>query len=197
MNREQLTRLAKLSTWLQRHDRRLLFELLVPAEPAQLEMVGGDRDRYDLEILPELIVGAIAELQAASVEPEIWKVEGLDRREDYRGVAEQARSAGRDRVACIILGRGVQRRQARALVAAGGRGAGLHRLCHRTHDLAASAEELARAESGSRRRQSRDRRQVPSDDRRLRGGPRPGRLGVKSDQTITEAQRLHRAGRIR
>src|ERR1700694_5368217 len=106
MNRTQLTRLAKLSSWLQKHNRRLLFELLVPAEPAQLDRVGGDRDRYDLEIRPELIVRTIAELQAANVEPEIWKVEGLDRREDYRRVADQARSAGRDRVACIILGRG-------------------------------------------------------------------------------------------
>ena len=43
MNREQLTRLAKLSAWLQEHSRRLLFELLEPAEPAQLDRVGGDR----------------------------------------------------------------------------------------------------------------------------------------------------------
>jgi myo-inositol catabolism protein IolC len=106
MNRVQLARLAKLSSWLQRHDRRLLFELLVPAEPAQLEKVGGDPDRYDLEVRPELTLRTIAELQVAGVEPEIWKVEGLDRRGDYERVAEQARSAGRERVACIILGRG-------------------------------------------------------------------------------------------
>ena len=106
MNRVQLARLAKLSSWLRRHDRRLLFELLVPAEPAQLEKVGGDPDRYDLEVRPELTLRTIAELQVAGVEPEIWKVEGLDRREDYARVAEQARSAGRERVACIILGRG-------------------------------------------------------------------------------------------
>jgi len=106
MNRVQLARLAKLSSWLRRHDRRLLFELLVPAEPAQLEKVGGDPDRYDLELRPELTLRTIAELQVAGVEPEIWKVEGLDRREDYARVAEQARSAGRERVACIILGRG-------------------------------------------------------------------------------------------
>jgi len=106
MNGTQLIRLAKLSSWLREHDRRLLFELLVPAEPAQMDRVGGDRDRYDLEIRQDLIVRTIAELQAANVEPEIWKVEGLDRREEYRRVADQARSAGRDRVACIILGRG-------------------------------------------------------------------------------------------
>jgi len=107
MNKKQLTRLAKLSSWLHAHNRRLLFELLVPAEPAQLEKVGGNRDRYDLEIRPELTLRTIAEAQAAGVEPEIWKVEGMDRREDYERVAGQARTAGRERVACIILGGGV------------------------------------------------------------------------------------------
>ena len=106
MNLRQLTRLAELSHWLREHDRRLLFELLVPAEPAQLAKVGGDRDLYDREMRPELTIRAIAEAQAAGVEPEIWKVEGLDRREDYQCVAETARAAGRDRVTCIILGRG-------------------------------------------------------------------------------------------
>lgn len=106
MNRKQLARLAKLSSWLHGHDRKLLFELLVPAEPSQLEKVGGDCDRYDLEIRPELTLRAIAQAQAARVEPAIWKVEGMDRRQDYERVAEQARSAGREGVACIILGRG-------------------------------------------------------------------------------------------
>jgi myo-inositol catabolism protein IolC len=106
MNLRQLTRLAELSSWLREHGRRLLFELLVPAEPAQLAKVGGDCELYDLELRPELTVRAIAEAQAAGVEPEIWKVEGLDRREDYQRVAEKARVGGRDGVACIILGRG-------------------------------------------------------------------------------------------
>ena len=106
MNRRQLERLATLSSWLREHDRRLLFELLVPPEPAQLEKVGGDRDLYDLEIRPELTIRAIGEAQSAGVEPEIWKVEGLERREDYGQVAEKARSGGRENVVCIILGRG-------------------------------------------------------------------------------------------
>jgi myo-inositol catabolism protein IolC len=106
MNLTQRTRLARLSSWLKEHGRQLLFELLVPAEPAQLSRVGGDRDRYDLEIRPELTVRSIAQFQAARVEPDIWKVEGLSRREDYVRVAQQAVSGGRDQVACIILGGG-------------------------------------------------------------------------------------------
>jgi myo-inositol catabolism protein IolC len=106
MNLRQLARLSELSSWLRQHERKLLFELLVPAEPAQLARVGADSDRYDLEVRPELTVRAIEEVQAAGVEPDIWKVEGLDRREDYQRVADTARAAGRDGVACIILGRG-------------------------------------------------------------------------------------------
>ena len=106
MNQRQLARLKVLSDWLHERYRKFLFELLVPAEPAQLQRVGGDKDRYDLEIRPHLVVGAIAESQAAGVEPDIWKIEGLDRREDCARVVEQARAGGRERVSCIVLGRG-------------------------------------------------------------------------------------------
>ncbi len=46
-NSEQRTKLKRLSDWLKQHDRKFLFELLVPAEEAQLQAVGGDSDRYD------------------------------------------------------------------------------------------------------------------------------------------------------
>src|SRR5271166_4255221 len=45
-NREQLGKLKRLSDWLKEHDRKFLFELLVPAEDSQLAAVGGDSDRY-------------------------------------------------------------------------------------------------------------------------------------------------------
>jgi myo-inositol catabolism protein IolC len=106
LNRRQSDRLRKLSNWLRRRDRKLLFELLVPAEQAQLDRVGGSQERYDLELRPSLVATTIRDLQDAGVEPHIWKIEGLDRREDCERVAEQARAGGRDDVACIVLGRG-------------------------------------------------------------------------------------------
>lgn len=106
LNLRQAERLRKLSNWLRRRNRNLLFELLVPAEEAQLAAVDGSQERYDLELRPSLVVGAIRDLQDAGVEPHIWKIEGLDRREDCERVAEQARAGGRDDVACIVLGRG-------------------------------------------------------------------------------------------
>ena len=40
MNERQRERLARLGDWLHRNDRKYLFELLVPAESAQLDAVG-------------------------------------------------------------------------------------------------------------------------------------------------------------
>jgi len=106
MNTRQAGRLRKLSDWLHDNGRKFLFELLVAAEPHQLEKVGGDADRYDKEIRPGLMVGAIKALQDAGIEPDIWKIEGIDQREDCERIAQQVRSGGRGGVACVVLGRG-------------------------------------------------------------------------------------------
>ena len=106
MNARQTRRLRQLSDYLRHADRKYMFELLVPATPEQLQQVGGDRKRYDLEQRPALMVGAIRDMQAAGVEPDIWKIEGLDRREDCVHVVETARRDGRGDVGCIVLGRG-------------------------------------------------------------------------------------------
>jgi 5-dehydro-2-deoxygluconokinase len=106
MNRRQADRLKRLSEWLHDHDRKFLFELLVPAEDAQLEQVGSDTDRYDAELRPDLMRRAIVELQDAGVEADIWKIEGIDTQEDCDLIAQTARRDGRDGVVCVVLGRG-------------------------------------------------------------------------------------------
>ena len=102
----QLQRLKTLADWLHANDRKFLFELLVPAEPDQLESVGGDTDRYDAELRPDLMVRAIREIQDAGVEVDVWKIEGVDERGDCVRIAEQTRAGGRDNVVCVLLGRG-------------------------------------------------------------------------------------------
>src|SRR5919197_6086261 len=92
MNERQAERLKRLGDWLHERDRKFLFELLVPAEESQLEQVGGDSDRYDAELRPELMRRVIAELQDVGVEPDVWKIEGIDSQEDCERIAEQARS---------------------------------------------------------------------------------------------------------
>jgi myo-inositol catabolism protein IolC len=107
MNARQTKRLKRLADWLHANDRKFLFELLVPAEPAQLESVGGDTDRYDLELRPELMRRAIEHFQNEGVEVDIWKIEGVDRREDAEMLAAQTRKGeGRENVKSVLLGRG-------------------------------------------------------------------------------------------
>ena len=61
LNERQLERLKRLATGCTSNGRKFLFELLVPATDAQLESVGGDTDRYDAELRPELMRRAIEE----------------------------------------------------------------------------------------------------------------------------------------
>jgi myo-inositol catabolism protein IolC len=106
MNKRQAERLRRLSDWLHAKDRKLLFELLVPAEEAQLASVDGDPQRYDAELRPDLMTRAIRELQDAGVEADVWKIEGVDERADSERIAAQCRAGGRDDVVCVVLGRG-------------------------------------------------------------------------------------------
>jgi myo-inositol catabolism protein IolC len=106
MNKRQSARLKRLCDWLHENDRKFLFELLVPAEPAQLESVGGDSDRFDKELRPGLMLRTIEELHDAGINADIWKIEGIDKREDCERIAQLTRSGGRDKVVCVVLGRG-------------------------------------------------------------------------------------------
>ena len=54
---------------------------------------------------------AIGELQDADVEPDVWKIEGLDSHRDCQNVVEAARRGGRDDVSCIVLGRGADEQE--------------------------------------------------------------------------------------
>jgi 5-dehydro-2-deoxygluconokinase len=62
--------------------------------------------RYDLELRPELMMRAIHKLQDGGVEADIWKIEGIESREACNEIAKIARREGRDRVSCVVLGRG-------------------------------------------------------------------------------------------
>jgi myo-inositol catabolism protein IolC len=106
LNQRQINRLKRLSDYLHGSGRMFMFELLAPATKAQLDRVKGDKKTYDGELRPGLMAQAICQLQDSGVEPDVWKIEGLDRREDCQKVVAAARRNGRDKVGCIVLGRG-------------------------------------------------------------------------------------------
>jgi myo-inositol catabolism protein IolC len=114
LNRIQAARLRQLSDYLQSANRSLfMFELLVPAEKSQLEKLKGDKKAYDDQLRPLLMVEAIRELQDAGVDPDVWKIEGLDRHQACENIVKAARRDGRDNVGCIILGRGENEQKVR------------------------------------------------------------------------------------
>jgi myo-inositol catabolism protein IolC len=107
LNQRQAERLKRLSEYLHNKSQsRFMFELLVPAEKAQLDRLKGDKKAYDRELRPRLMVQTIEQLQDAKVEPDVWKIEGLDHKEDCEKIVAAARRGGRNAVGCIILGRG-------------------------------------------------------------------------------------------
>ncbi len=118
LNKRQSARLKRLSDFLHGQSKsKYMFELLVPAEKAQLDKVKGDKHAYDLQLRPGLMVKAIEELQNAGVEADVWKIEGLDKKEDCAKIVATARRQGRDKVGCIILGRGEDDKKVREWLA--------------------------------------------------------------------------------
>jgi len=105
-NNRSAEQLKILSDYSHIHGYKFLIEPLIPATPVQLAEVGGGKHRYDAEIRPDLTIRMIKELQDAGVNPDIWKIEGMDETVSYEEVVAQARSGGRQNVSCVILGRG-------------------------------------------------------------------------------------------
>ncbi|TAL89943.1 MAG: DUF2090 domain-containing protein [Candidimonas sp.] len=111
LNRRQAARLKKLSDYCRAADQSFMFELLVPASQSQMERVGGDKNAYDLELRPTLMRTAVRALQDAGIEPDIWKIEGLDSRADCEQMVQAVRRDGRHDVSCIVLGRGADEKK--------------------------------------------------------------------------------------
>lgn len=100
----QLEALASVSAALQDAGVALLYELLVPPTPGQLDNAGKDNARYDREIRPGLTVRVIADNQRAGVMPALWKLEGFETPDAANSVVAQARS-GSCPADVILLGR--------------------------------------------------------------------------------------------
>jgi myo-inositol catabolism protein IolC len=113
-NDRQRLVLKRLSDYCRTAGPMFMVELLVPATKEQLESVKGETAAYDLHLRPGLMCRAIRSFQGDGIEPDVWKVEGLDRREDCERVVEAARRGDRPDVGCIVLGRGADENKVRA-----------------------------------------------------------------------------------
>jgi myo-inositol catabolism protein IolC len=125
MNARQTARLLELSRYLDKTDRKFMFELLVPPTAAQLERCKGDKATYDVEMRPALMIETMLAMQKAGVEADVWKLEGLDRTHDFEKVCAAARVGGRTDVGCILLGRGENEAKVREWLKVGANVAGV------------------------------------------------------------------------
>ncbi|MGE5228007.1 MAG: 2-deoxy-5-keto-D-gluconate 6-phosphate aldolase domain-containing protein [Planctomycetaceae bacterium] len=97
MNGRQRRRLRELSQMCKDAGIALMVELLVPPEPSQ------EGPAYDAEVRPGLVVRAIEALRGDEISADVWKIEGLDGREECQRVAWAAGTR------CVVLGRGADR----------------------------------------------------------------------------------------
>jgi len=104
VNRRQTARLKQLSDYCRAVRQSFMIELLVPPTAAQLAQAHGFQTTFDLLTRPALMLQAIRTLQDAGVEPDVWKIQGLDRRSDCEHIVATARRNGRTKVGCIVLG---------------------------------------------------------------------------------------------
>ena len=106
LNGRQAARLKRLSDYLHGRGRRFIVELGVYAEPAQMAQFHGPKMAYDPDLRSRLTVQTLHELQDAGVEPDVWTVKGIHRRDDCLNLVAAARRDGREHVSCVVLGRG-------------------------------------------------------------------------------------------
>ena len=112
-------RIKCLSDWIIGNEKKFLLEFLVPASEEQLAKVDGDQSKYDSEIRPGLAVQVVEEMRERGADPDIWKIEGLDRKEDCERVSSVITSGGREDVIAVVLGRGANDKKVNEWLTAG------------------------------------------------------------------------------
>ncbi len=113
LNRRQAQRLKIISDFCRQNSYGFLFELLAVPTPEQLAECHGNKDEYEKTKQFEVMIKSIAELQGAGVEPDVWKIEGLEDGRQLREVIGQVRRDGRDGAGVVVLGRGEEEEKVR------------------------------------------------------------------------------------
>ena len=89
LNLRQIVRLKTINEFCRENHYKFLFELLVhPPSDARI------------------MQASIKELQDNGIEPDVWKLEGVEDFDELKAVVEQTRSQGRQNVGVVVLGRG-------------------------------------------------------------------------------------------
>ncbi|NUN11108.1 DUF2090 domain-containing protein [Candidatus Micrarchaeota archaeon] len=100
-NSTQIKKLKKANDGLKELKTKFLFELLVPGTEEQLSQ---GQEYYDEKIRPKLMVEAISQLQKSGIEPDVWKLEGVNSKKDAEKLVLQTKQKKCEGI--VILGRG-------------------------------------------------------------------------------------------
>jgi 5-dehydro-2-deoxygluconokinase len=118
LNARQRQRLKKLSDYCHENSYQFLIEPLVPATTEQLKRVNGNQDRYDDELRADLMVKMVEEMHQDGVTPDIWKIEGFNKKADYEKVVSTFRQKT-PKAFAIVLGRAASDEQVERWLKAG------------------------------------------------------------------------------
>jgi 5-dehydro-2-deoxygluconokinase len=103
----QKEKLKQLSDYCHSNRYKFLLEVLIIPNEQQLKDAGTSLG-FDRKMRPVLAVEVVKELQQFDVEPDVWKLEGFDREEDYQDLIKAMKEGGRENVNLIVLGRGAK-----------------------------------------------------------------------------------------
>ncbi|KKP80885.1 MAG: hypothetical protein UR81_C0013G0011 [Candidatus Levybacteria bacterium GW2011_GWB1_35_5] len=108
------------------HDKgfKFLLEVLViPTSDQLLEVTG--REEFDTKLRSNLTVEVILDLQDFGIEPDVWKLEGFETKEDFAKVIEVIKREKREKVGLVILGRGAKEEKVEEWLKIGSRAPGV------------------------------------------------------------------------
>jgi 5-dehydro-2-deoxygluconokinase len=106
LKKRQLEKLKTISDFCIVKGFKFLLEVLIIPTKSQNEIIKNSKEEFDNSLRPHLTIRMMKELQTAEVEPDVWKLEGFDSKENYTEIVKVARESGRSSVSLVVLGRG-------------------------------------------------------------------------------------------
>ncbi|MCL5010495.1 MAG: DUF2090 domain-containing protein [Patescibacteria group bacterium] len=104
----QRQKLKILSEFCHGQGYKFLVEVLIEPTEGELKKANGDKSLYDRNTRPSLAIDVVSEFQEAGIEPDVWKMEGMETRDSYQKLVNQAKADGGNDVGVVVLGRGAK-----------------------------------------------------------------------------------------
>ncbi len=121
----QNSRLWELGDFCVKQGIGFLIEPLIEPNEEDVKACGGDKKRFDQELRVKRFAEAIAEMHAAGIKPDVWKIEGTETEEDMKACSQAVMNGGKSGVQIVILGRGATQEEVDRWLRAGAKTEGV------------------------------------------------------------------------